>query len=202
MNIADMGFIPGRIMEAIVTTYNSDKSPNAAPIGIYPLSDVEIQMDVHEPSDTRSNLLRTGGCVVNVVFDPYLFLKCTILGSGKGEKENEVAKDEVIPAENVDAPVLKEANAWIELKMQSSEEKTRRDEQGEMKFSRIVCSVENTGVNKKYPIAVNRGLFAAIEAAVAKSRGMEPEERYLEIMERTLSPEEYRKIKDLIPELK
>ena len=198
MNITDMGFLPGRILESIVTTYNSDGSPNAAPIGIYPLSEDEIRMDVHEPTDTRTNLLRTGACVVNVIFDPHLFLKCAILGSGKGEAENEVAPSDVRPAENVDAPVLKEANAWIELKMQSSEEKTRHDEHGETEFSRIVCRVENTGVNKKYPIAINRGLFAAIETAVAKSRGMPVDPRHLEIMERTLTPEEYEKIKELL----
>lgn len=198
MNIADMGFVPGRILESIVTTYNSDGSPNAAPIGIYPISDAEIQMDIHAPTDTLSNLLRTGGCVVNVVFDPFLFLKCAIFGSGKGEVENEVAQSDVQPAENVDAPVLKEANAWIELKMQSSTEKTKSDMHGEMEFSRIVCKVENTGVNKKYPVAINRGLFAAIEVAVAKSRGMEPQERHLEIMEKTLTQEEYKRIRELL----
>ncbi|MBU2559656.1 DUF447 family protein [archaeon] len=198
MNIADMGFIPGRIMEAIVTTYNSDGSPNAAPIGIYPISDTEIQMDIHEPTDTRSNLLRTGVCVVNIVFDPHLFLKCAIIGSGKGEAENEIAKDETISAENVDAPALKEANAWIELKMQTSEEKTKSDMHGEMKFSRVKCIVENITINKKYPIAINRGLFAAIEAAVAKSRGMPVDARHIEIMQRTLSPEEFKKIKELL----
>jgi hypothetical protein len=31
---------------------------------------------------------------------------------------------------------------------------------------------------------------------------MTPDPRHIEIMERTLGPEEYRKIKDLIPELK
>lgn len=190
--------MPGRIMEAIVTTYNTDKSPNAAPIGIYPVSKDEVKMDIHAPTDTRSNLLRTGACVVNVVFDPLLFLRCAILGSGKGEAENEIAGDETIPAENVDAPVLKEANAWIELAMQTHEEKTRRDARGEMEFSRVVCRVVNTTINKKYPIAVNRGLFAAIEVAVARSRGMEVQKRHLEIMERTLAPEEYEKIRRLL----
>lgn len=198
MNITDMGFLPGRILEAIVTTYNDDNSPNAAPIGIYPASGTEISMDVHEPSDTRTNLLRTGACVVNVVFDPLLFLRCAILGSGKGSAENEVAQSDVVPAKNVDAPALKEANAWIELKMQSHEKRTKKDMHGEIEFSHIVCKVENTGVNKEYPIAVNRGLFAAIEVAVAMSRGMEPDERHLEIMERTLAPDEYRKIKELL----
>lgn len=198
MNISDMGFLPGRILEAIVTTFNEDGSPNAAPIGIYPISEGEIQMDIHAPTDTRSNLLRTGACVVNVVFDPLLFLKCAILGSGKGEKENEVSPVDVLPAENVDAPFLKEANAYIELEMQSHEEKTKKDMHGEMEFSRVVCRVVSFNINKKYPIAINRGLFAAIEVAVAKSRGMEPQKRYLEIMEITLSPEEYKKIMEFL----
>jgi hypothetical protein len=116
-----MGFTPGRIIESIVTTYNTDGSPNAAPIGIYPISNNEIEMNIRTTTDTHSNLLRTGGCVVNVVFDPLLFLKCGLLGSGKGEAENEVASSDVTPADNVDAPVLKDANAWIEAKMQTHE---------------------------------------------------------------------------------
>ncbi len=198
MNIAGMGFTPGRIMEAIVTTFNEDGSPNAAPIGICPLEDGKIQMDVHEPSDTRHNILRTGCCVVNIIFDPYLFLKCAILGSGKGEAENEITADEIVPAENIDAPALKEANAWIELKMLQSEEKTKTDMHGEMKLSRIIFSVEKIKVNKEYPVAINRGVFAAIETAVALSRGMEPDPRYVEIMERTLASEEFAKIKELL----
>jgi hypothetical protein len=193
-----MGFTPGRIMEAIVTTYNEDGSPNAAPIGIYPLKDGEIQMDIHEPSDTRANILRAGSCVVNVVFDPLLFLKCAIFGSGRGEAENEIPPDEIIPAKNIEAPSIKEANAWIELKVQSTEEKTKRDMHGEMKYSRMIFSTEKIAVNKKFPVAINRGVFAAIETAVALSRGMKPDPRHIEIMERTLAPEEFAKIKELL----
>ena len=198
MNIANMGFIPGRIIESVVTTYNHDGSPNAAPIGIYPISESEIEMNIHTPTDTLTNIKRTGCCVVNVVFDPLLFLRCAMLGSGKGEAENEVANEDVTPAKNVYAPVIVEANAWIELKMKTMDEKKVSDMHGETEFSRIVCSVENTGVNKEYPIAINRGIFAAIEAAVAKSRGMEVAKRHIEIMERTLSPEEFKKIKELL----
>jgi hypothetical protein len=198
LNISGLGFIPGRIVESIVTTYNSDGSPNAAPIGIYPISDVEIYMDIHTTADTYKNIMRTGACAVNVVFDPLLFLKCAIIGSGKGEAENEITGDEVLPAETIDAPILRDANAVLELTIKSSEEKTKHDMHGETEFSHVVCSVKNTTVNKKYPVAINRGLFAAIEVAVAKTRGMEPEKRHLEIMERTLSPEEFKKIKELL----
>ena len=198
MNITDMGFTPGRILESIVTTYNTDGSQNAAPIGIYPISETEIRLDVHEPSDTRENLLRTGACVVNIVFDPLLFLRCAILGSGKREKENEVAKEEATPAEKVNAPALKEANAWIEVKVQKSEEKQRSDMHGEMKYSRVICKVVSIAVNKKFPVAINRGVFAAIEAAVALSRGMPVDPRHIEIMERTLSPGEFAKIRELL----
>jgi hypothetical protein len=193
-----MGFTPGRIVESIVTTYNTDGSPNAAPIGVHTQSDAEISMNIHATTDTLKNLMRAGGCVVNVVFDPYLFVKTCLVGSGKRESENEITTEDVIPANNVDAPVLKYANAWLEVEMLSHNEHTKKDRHGEMEFSKVLCKVVNFNINKKYPVAVNRGLFAAIETAIAVSRGRKPDERHLEIMEKTLTSKEYRRIRELL----
>lgn len=203
MNIGELGFVEGRIVEAIVTTYNDDGSPNAAPIGVRTTSDSGISMNIHTTSDTFRNLVRTGSCAINVAFDAHLFVKTCLLGSGKGSAETELGADEIIPAENVEAPLIRGANAWIEAKLLSHTEHVRKDAHGDTEFSTVKCLVVQLTVNKEYPIAVNRGLFAAIEAAIAVSRGSEPDERHLEIMEKTLAPEEYRKIRDLLhPELK
>ncbi len=198
MNIKDLGFVEERIVEAIVTTYNTDDSPNAAPIGVHTASDSQISMNIHTTSDTFKNIVRTGGCVINVVFDPYIFIKTCLLGSGKGREENEVSRDEVSPAKNVNAPLLKDASAWIEAELQSHSEHMKSDRHMETEFSTVRCRVAGFTVNKEYPTAVNRGLFAAIELAIAVSRGKEPDERYLEIMEKTLTHEEYKKIREFL----
>ncbi len=72
MNISDMGFAPGRIVEAIVTTYNADKSPNAAPIGIHSISDDEISMNIHTKSDTFKNLVPQADYQALQLADPLL----------------------------------------------------------------------------------------------------------------------------------
>jgi len=198
VNIKDIGFVEGGVVETIVTTHNPDSSPNAAPIGVHTISDAEILMNIHTTSDTFKNIMRTGGCAINVVFDPYLFIKTCLLGSGKAEMENEISTEEVRPAKRINAPLLKDANAWIEAELQSHTEHMRKDHHKETEFSTIRCQVVQFTVNKKYPIAVTRGLFAAIELAIAISRGRKPDERYLEIMEKTLTPEEYKKIRELL----
>lgn len=198
MNIGDLGFVKGRIVETIVTTCNSDGSPNAAPIGVRTISDSVIQMNIHTTSDTFKNIMQTGGCAINVVFDPYLFVKTCLWGSGKAGAENEVSGAEVRPAERINAPALKDANACIEAGLQSHSEHVRKDRHKETEFSTIECRVVGLTVNKAHPIAVTRGLFAAIEVAIAISRGRKPEERYLKIMEKTLTPDEYKKIMELL----
>ena len=188
----------GRIVETVVTTYNPDDSPNAAPIGVHTISDTEISMNIHTTSDTFKNIVRTGGCVINVVFDPYLFIKTCLLGSGKAGTENEVSRTEVRPAKNVNAPLLRDANAWIEAELQSHNEHMRKACNKGTEFSTVNCRVVEFTVNKRYPIAVTRGLFAAIELAIAVSRGKKADERYLKIMEKTLTPEEYKKIMEIL----
>lgn len=198
MKIKDLGFVEGRIVETIVTTYNPDSSPNAAPIGVHTISDAEISMNIHTTSDTFKNVIRTGGCAINVVFDPYLFIKTCLLGSGKAGLENEISLTEVRPAKSIDAPLLKEASAWIEAELQSHNEHMKKDHHKETEFSTVKCQVVEFTINKKYPIAVTRGLFAAIELAIAISRGKKADEHYLKIMEKTLTPEEYKKIREFL----
>ncbi len=198
MNISDLGFVKGRIAETIVTTYNSDKSPNAAPIGVHTAGDGEISMNIHTTSDTFNNIVRTGGCVINVVFDPYLFLKTCLVGSGKAGKENEVSSTDVLQAKNVPAPYLKEANAIIESKLISHKEQVISDRYNESEFSIVRFQIAGVTVNKRHPVAVTRGLYAAIELAISLSRGREPDERYLKIMKKTLEKEKYNKIMELL----
>lgn len=198
MNISDLGFVKGRIIETIVTTYNSDKSPNAAPIGVHTAGDDEISMNIHTTSDTFNNVVRTGGCVINVVFDPYLFLKTCIVGSGKAGEENEVSSTDVLQAKNVPAPYLKEANAIIESKLISHKEQVISDRYKESEFSTVRFQIAGVTVIKRHPVAVTRGLYAAIELAISLSRGRGPDERYLKIMKKTLEKEEYDKIMELL----
>lgn len=192
MKISDLGFKKGCIAECIVTTYNEDGSPNAAPMGVRASSEKELIMKIHVESDTCSNLLRSKGCVINVVFDPYLFLKTALVGRAKGGREPEVRKNEIKKAKSVDAPFLRVAHAFIEAKL-------KKDRYKKSRFCTARCEVSKVVVNKRYPVAVNRGLSAAVELAIALSRERKEDlQRYMKLMRKSLNSREYKKIKKLL----
>ncbi len=198
MKISDLGFKKGNIAECIVTTYNEDGSANAAPMGVYTLSEAEVVMKIHAESDTFSNLLRNRGCVINIVFDPHLFLKTTLLGKAKGGREPEVRKNEVKRA-SVNAPFLKNAHAFIEAKLKEHREYVKKDEYKKSRVCTARCEVSRVVVNKRCPVAVNRGLFAAVELAIMLSRERrEDVQRYMNVMRKSLNPREYKRIKELL----
>ena len=192
--ISGMGFARGRLLEAIVTTYNCDGTPNAAPIGVTARGEAVLEMRVHTDTDTYANLLKRRGCVVNLIHDPYLFLKGALTGHGRGGAEPEVGPEEVAKAGSVDAPYLEKAGAYIEAVLLEHKEYLKRDQYRKSEASVILCRVEKATV-KGLPQGPNRGLNHAIELAIELTRGRrDGMARHMEVMKKTLPQEEYRRI--------
>jgi hypothetical protein len=188
--IRRLGFKKGRIVEAVVTTYNRDTTPNAAPMGVFS-ADKTLVLKVHKSSDTCGNILRTGGCVVNLVYDPLLFLKSALTAKG----EPEVQLEDTGEAETVYAPFLKNSHAYLESKLLGTRRYLKRDRYGASEVFMFRFGVMKIEVLKKYPVGFNRGLAAAIELAINLSRGKkEGWEEQVRIMKRVLSTKEYREI--------
>ena len=45
MKLVDLGFSKGTIVETIVSTYNRDGKPNAAPMGVATIDDEHLSVD-------------------------------------------------------------------------------------------------------------------------------------------------------------
>lgn len=199
--ISSLGFTRGRLLETIVTTYNSDGSPNAAPIGVTASGEVMLAMKVHTDTDTYVNLLRRNGCVVNLVYDPYLFIRCALTGHGRGGAEPEVDPEEVAGAGSVDAPYLEKAAAYIEAILLEHKEYLKRDRYRESEASVILCRVERVTV-KGLPQGPNRGLNHAIELAIELTRGeRDGVAHHMEVIRKAIPQEEYLRIEVLLTSL-
>ncbi|MFQ5815042.1 MAG: DUF447 domain-containing protein [Candidatus Hydrothermarchaeaceae archaeon] len=190
--LSELGIVEGGIAECIVTTYNEDGSPNAAPMGITASGENEVTMQLHTDNDTYSNLIRNGGCAINIVHDPLVFLRATLMGGGKGGAEPEVAREEVSRCGSVDAPYLKDASAHLEALLGEHYEFVKEDRHGRSSVSRVKCEILAANVKTRHPVALNRGLNAAIELAIHLSRGeKEGIEEYLGVMKKTLPRQQY-----------
>jgi len=182
-----LGFFEGCTAECIVATYNRGGTPNSAPMGLKRASGTEnLRLRAHRKTDTCENLLRNKACTVNIIFDPLLFLLSAAKGQGKQEKEIEI--ENVKKAKHVNAPYLAEANACIEAEVKELKESEGVDKYGRAKMVEFTLAPRNIKILKPFPIALNRGLFAAVEIAIALSRKRKTGfKKNLEIIRKTRS---------------
>ncbi len=197
--MTDLGIVEDGIAECIVTTYNDDGSPNAAPIGITASGKNEVAMRLHVGNDTYANLIRNGGCAINIIHDPLMFLRATLTGGSKGGAEPEVSGDEVIPCRSVNAPFLRSASAYLEASLEGHSESINEDRHGRSNVSKVRCNIQKIQVNTTTPVAINRGLNSAIELAIHLSRGeKEGLEDHLKVMKKALPKNQYDSIMDFL----
>ena len=65
-----LNLTPNFIYETIVTTYNpEDKTPNAAPMGIFFLDENQLIISPYNSTKTYRNLVNSGCGVINFTFD-------------------------------------------------------------------------------------------------------------------------------------
>lgn len=150
---------PNQIIETIISTYNADRSPNAAPMGII-FTQRGVLIKPFLKTSTCRNLAREQCCTINFTTDPEIFLRTAFKKRGRKLPEKWFIK-----AEKIDAPILKEADAIIEAKV-------KRIHQGEQR-ARIECEILKTNIFKSPPFGYCRAKFALIESIIHGTRILE-----------------------------
>lgn len=195
MDLRDMGFMKGDIVECIITTNNEDGSVNAAPMGVHYLENDKLMIKVHQQSDTFTNISREKKFIVNIIFEPILFLKTALKGENKGSKEMELENKNFISIEDSGQSFLKNASAYLSIEVEEIKNYDRTDNLGTAEWSNIPGKVVSIQVIKAFPRGYNRGLGAGVELAVDISRGkLDNIDKYKGIMKKTMSSEDFREI--------
>lgn len=193
------GLREGWVHECIVTTYHKEGSSNAAPIGVRAKGEDEIIIRVHTTTDTYRNIERERVFCVNVVYDPFIFLKSAVMGHGKGAGEVELEGGEFEGCARVNAPYLKSGAAFFEVEVEGVSFFEKDDEVGTTRFAEVIGRILKTHIIDEFPLPYNRGLGAAVELAVDLSRGNKDNvARHLKVMDKVMPEEEVEKIRSLI----
>lgn len=104
----------GEIYEIILSTYNKDKRPNAAPMGIKFLGNNTISIQFYKGSQTLDNVLTRRCAVANLTHNPLLFYITTL------KRKDSLPSRLFSKAKSVDAPSLKRADGNIEMRLTRS----------------------------------------------------------------------------------
>lgn len=141
------------ILEGVVTTVNSDGSPNIAPMG--PIVDRDLSQLTLRPfntSQTYANLRRTGEGVLHVTDDVELMARAAV---------NELPTPKLMPAKSVTGLVLADACRWYEFRVRELDDSQAR--------TRIRCDVVDQGHLREF-FGFNRAKHAVIELAILATR--------------------------------
>lgn len=156
-----MRFVEGGVSEVVVTT-DGPAGPNAAPMGLWE-SEGSYVLRVFE-GDTRENLGASGEGVVNVTRDPVAFARSAL--GGDVELEGDPVR---LASAEFHAPfeVVEERDSSVE------------DELGESGLTAFSVELVEGFEGEGEPVALSRGVCAALSAAVHASRVVVADERGL-----------------------
>ena len=157
--LSDLGFLKNVIVEIIVSTYNTDGGPNAAPMGVTMMDERHLAIDLFNSSTTCTNIKSNKCAVINLTSNIEVFYKTAF---------KEANPDGMLPqewfekAKAVNAPKLRSAEATIDVSVTNlvalGPEKTR-----------ATFTVDFVEAHK-YPQVYCRAFGATIEAIIHATR--------------------------------
>ncbi len=181
VSLRELGFLEGAIVETIVSTYNSNGEPNAAPMGVMIKTEGAVQMKPYITTTTYQNMNSTRCAVVNVTADPELFY---ITAFKNDMPDSKLPAALFGKAKKVNAPRLIMADSHIEVKIEDL--KTLDDEK-----AHVMCEVQFIKASKQISQAYCRAKSAVIEAIIHATRlesflkrGDEKKEQIMDLLER------------------
>lgn len=142
------------ILEGIVTTVNSDGTPNISPMG--PIVDeglTRLVLRPYQTSRTYQNLKRTGEGVLHVTDDVELLARAAV---------NRLDPlPPLLPARGVQGFMLADACRWYAFRVTTLDDASER--------TRIECQVVECGIIREF-FGFNRAKHAVVEAAILATR--------------------------------
>jgi hypothetical protein len=158
--LADLGFSKGIITETVVSTYNVDDQPNAAPMGVTMENTQHVAIRPYTSTLTYKNLQLKRCAVINVTANPELYYRTAFKEANpKGKMPQEWFEK----AETVDAPKLRMADAHIEVSVADISAL-------DAERATALCQVKLIKAPKMLPKVYCRASSATIEAVIHATR--------------------------------
>ncbi len=158
--LTDLGFLKDEIFETILSTYNPDGTPDAAPMGATMQDKQTISLNLYNSSQTSRNLKANKCAVINLTNNIEVFYKTTF----KEANPNGTLPQEWFEKQEVgNAPRLRSADSTVAIAVIEMEpvgaEKTK-----------FLCKVIEINASKIYPRVYCRAMPATLEAILNATR--------------------------------
>ena len=157
--LTDLGFSKGIIAETIVSTYNLDGKPNAAPMGVIMEDEQHVAVEVFNSSKTFTNIKARKCAVINLTSKIEVFYKTAF----KEVPDDKLPEEWFERTQTVNAPKLCFADGTIDISVKDVTAINREK-------NRVVFNVKLVQASQKYIQVHCRAMDATLEAIVNATR--------------------------------
>lgn len=158
--LTDLGFSKGIVEETIVTTYDSNGKPNAAPMGAIMSDEMHLIINLFNSSKTYNNIKANGCAVINLTSDIEVFYKTAFKEANPGGK---LPQEWFAKARTVNAPRLRLSDASIDVTVNNV------TPIGKDRTS-VMFNVKLVQAKNRYPQVHCRAMSATLEAIIHATR--------------------------------
>jgi uncharacterized protein len=158
--LSDLGFLKGIITETIISTFNEDKTPNAAPMGVLMDDEQHLTIELFNSSTTLNNIVAKRCGVVNVTSNIEVFYKTAFK---EANPEGKLPPKWFEKSQVVNAPKMCLADATIDV---SIDELVPIDTQK----TKAMFNIELINAKPKYPQVHCRAMSQTLEAIIHATR--------------------------------
>ncbi len=158
--LTDLGFLKGVVAECIVSTYNLNGEPNAAPMGVIMDDEQHLVINLFNSSTTCTNIKARKCAVVNLTSDIEVFYKTAFK---EANPDGKVPQEWFENAHAVNAPKLRFADATIDISVKDMASINREK-------TRALCNVKLVQASQKFPQVHCRAMDATLEAIINATR--------------------------------
>ncbi|MBS7658872.1 MAG: DUF447 family protein [Candidatus Bathyarchaeia archaeon] len=160
MNIQRFNLRKNRIYEAVVSVYNENKEPTAAPMGVTIINNLSFFIKPFKQASLLKKLMNSKCGVANFTLNPTIFYLTAFKEKNPGGK---LPLNLFKPATYVNAPKLKTSILYIEFTVN----KILNESVDRVK---IECNIEGIEEGNEELQPYCRGLFAALECVIHATR--------------------------------
>jgi hypothetical protein len=158
--LSDLGFLKGIIAETIISTFNEDKTPNAAPMGVLMEDEQHLTIELFNSSTTLNNIVANGCAVVNVTGNIQVFYKTAFK---EANPDGKLPMDWFEKSQVVNAPRMIFSDATIDI---SIDELLAIDTQK----TKAMFNIDLICAKPKYPQVHCRAMSQTLEAIIHATR--------------------------------
>ncbi len=158
--LTDLGFLKDVVAEAVISTYNGNGSPNAAPMGVTLMDEQHVAVSLYNSSATLSNVKTSGCAVVNLTGDINVYYRTAFK---EANPNGALPQEWFTKAQTVNSPKLRSAEATIDVSVADLAEVGKEK-------TRVTFIVGLVQVTPQYPCVYCRAFGATVEAIICATR--------------------------------